>query len=170
MLLIGITTKKLSLNWIMRLHLVLIAEVKWRNMTFKNRLRFLTLKQLVWLLEFSLENVDSSVIIALKWWSLRLLSSRRITKSLVSSTKRFPISCLFQLQLLFASSMTSGLSMISLAFLRLCLGMNMPSPRERWALLRKISKNSTSSLFLRAEHKPSFEIIFCATIELFVVR
>ena len=37
----------------MRLHLVLIAEIKWRNMTFKNRLRFLTLKQLVWLLEFS---------------------------------------------------------------------------------------------------------------------
>ena len=144
----------------MRLNLVLIAEVKWRNMTFKNRLRFLTLKQLVWLLEFSLENVDSSAIIALKWWSLRLLSSRRITKYLVSSTKRLPISCLFQLQLLFASSMTSGLSMIFLAFLRLCLGMNMPSPRERWALLRKISKNSTSSLFLRAEHKLSSEITF----------
>ena len=173
MLLIGILTKKSSLNWIMRLHLVLIVEVKWRNMTFKNRLRFLTLKRLVCLLESSLENAVLSAISALKWWSLKPLSSRKITKYLVSSTKRLlkswlkkllwltlPISCLFQLQLLFASSMTSGLSMIFLAFLRLCLGMNMPSPRERWALLRKILKSSLSSLFLKVEHKLSSEITF----------
>lgn len=114
-------------------HVVLIAEVKWRNMTFKNRLRSLTLKRLVCLPEFFLESVDSSAISAQKWWSLRFLSSRKITKSLVLSTKKLlkswlnrllwltlPISFPFQLQLSFASSMTSVLSMI--AFLRLCLG------------------------------------------------
>ncbi|VLB86113.1 IS1167 transposase [Streptococcus pneumoniae] len=39
-------------------------------------------------LEFSLESVVSSAIIVLKLWLLKLLSSRRIIKSLVSSTKR----------------------------------------------------------------------------------
>ena len=66
---------------------------------------------------------------------LKLLSLRRITKFLVSSTKRllknwlkrllWPmllISWPFQLQWLFESSMTSVLSMIFLVFLRLCLG------------------------------------------------
>ena len=114
-------------------HIVLIAEVKWTNMTFKNRLRSLTLKRLVCLPEFFLESVDSSAISAQKWWSLRFLSSRKITKSLVLSTEKLlkswlnrllwltlPISFPFQLQLSFASSMTSVLSMI--AFLRLCLG------------------------------------------------
>ncbi|VRH22585.1 degenerate transposase [Streptococcus pneumoniae] len=37
----------------------------------------------------------------------------------------------FQLQLSFASSMTFTLSMIFLGFQRLCLGMSMPSLRER---------------------------------------
>ena len=37
-----------------------------RNMTFKNRRKFLTSKRLVCLLEFSLESVDSSAISALK--------------------------------------------------------------------------------------------------------
>ena len=129
-------------------------------MTFKNRLRFLTLKRLVCLLESSLENAVLSSISAQKWWWLRLPSSRRITKYLVSSTKRLPISCLFQLQLLFASSMTSVLSMIFLAFLRLGLGMSTLLLRERWASLRKILKSSLSSLFLKAEHKLSSEITF----------
>ena len=150
----------------MRLNLVLIAEAKWRNMTFKNHLRFLTLKQLVCLLEFSLENTVSSAISVRKWWSLRLPSSRRIIKFLVSSTKTlckswlkrllWPIllnSWSFQLQLSFASSMTSVLSMIFLAFLRLCLGMSTLLLRERWASLHKILKNSISLLFLREEHK-----------------
>ena len=73
MLLIVVLTKKSSLNWSMRHHLALIAEVKWRNMTFKKRRKFLTSKRLVCLLEYFLKSVDSSVIIALKWWSLRLL-------------------------------------------------------------------------------------------------
>ena len=72
----------------MRLQLVLIAEAKWRNMIFKNYLRFLTSKRLVCLPEFFWKNAVLSAINALKWWSLKLLSSRRITKSLVSSTKR----------------------------------------------------------------------------------
>ena len=59
--------------------------------------------------------------------------NQKIAQKLIEKTSMtdIAISCLFQLQLLFASSMTSGLSMIFLAFLRLCLGMNMPSPRER---------------------------------------
>ena len=162
----------------MRLHLVLIVEVKWRNMTFKNRLRFLTLKQLVCLLESSLENAVLSAISALKWWSLKPLSSRKITKYLVSSTKRllkswlkklpWPIlliSCLFQLQLSFASSMTFTLSMIFLGFQRLCLGMSIPLSRERWVSLRKILTISISSPFLKAEHRLSSEITFLNMIE-----
>ena len=88
--------------------------------------------------------------------------NQKIAQKLIEKTSMtdIAISCLFQLQLLFASSMTSGLSMIFLAFLRLCLGMNMPSPRERWALLRKILKSSLSSLFLKVEHKLSSEITF----------
>ena len=157
----------------MRLHLVLIAEAKWRNMTFKNHRRFLTLKQLVCLLEFSLKNIDSSAIIALKWWLSKPLSSRIIIKFLVSSTKTlckswlkrllWPIlliSCPFQLQLSFASSMTSVLSMIFLVFLRLCPGTRVPSLRERWVSLLKILKSSLSSLFLKVEHKLSSEITF----------
>ena len=159
-------------------HVVLIAEVKWRNMTFKNRLRSLTLKRLVCLPEFFLESVDSSAISAQKWWSLRFLSSRKITKSLVLSTKKLlkswlnrllwltlPISWPFQLQLSFASSMTSVLSMIFLVCLRLCPGTNIPLPRERWVSLHKILITSISSLFLKVEHRLSSEITFFDTIE-----
>ena len=148
-------------------------------MTFKNRLRFLTLKRLVCLLESSLENAVLSAISALKWWSLKPLSSRKITKYLVSSTKRllkswlkklpWPIlliSCLFQLQLSFASSMTFTLSLIFLAFLRLCLGTNIPLQKERWVSLHKILIISVSSLFLKVEHRLSSEITFFDTIEL----
>ena len=107
-----------------------------KNMTFKKLLRFLTLKRLVCLLKFSWKSVVSNAISAQKWWSLKPLSSRRITKSLVSSIKRllkswlkrllWPIlliSCPFQLQLFSESSMTSVLNMIFLVFQRLCLGM-----------------------------------------------
>ena len=99
---------------------------------------------------------------------LKLLSLKRITKFLVSSTKKllknwlkrllWPILLIswpFQLQLSFASSMTSGLSMIFLVYQRLCLGTSMPSLRERWVSLRKILTNSISSLFLKEEHKLS---------------
>ena len=103
---------------------------------------------------------------AQKWLSLRLPSSIKITKSLVSSTKRLLISCLFQLQRLFASSMTFTLNLIFLIFLRLCLGMCTPSPRERWVSLRKILIISVSSLFLKVEHRLSSEITFFDTIEL----
>ena len=111
---IGIHIRKLSLNWTTTPHLALIAEVKWRNITFKNILRFLTSKRLVCLPEFYLESVVLSAINARKWWCLKLLSSRKITKSPVSSTKKLlkswlkrllwpilPISWLFQLQLSF---------------------------------------------------------------------
>ena len=119
------------------------------------------------------KNAVLSAISAQKWRWLRLPSSRRITKSLVSSTKKLlrswlkrllwpilPISCPFQLQLSFASSMTSVLIMIFLAFLRLCLGMSTLLLRERWVSLRKILKSSLSSLFLKVEHKLSSEITF----------
>ena len=152
-------------------------------MTSKNRRKFLTSKQLVCLLEFSLKSDVSSAISARKWWSLRLLSSRRIIKSLVSSTKKLlrnwlrrllwpslPASLPFQLQPSFESSMTSVLNMIFLVFQRLCPGMSMPSLRERWVSLRKILKNSISSLFLKVEHKLLFVITFFDTIELFAVR
>ena len=142
-------------------------------MTFKNRLRFLTSKQLVCLLEFSLKNAVLSAITVQKWWSPKTLSSKKITKSLVLSTKKLlrswlkkilwrilPISCPFQLQLSFASSMTSVLSMIFLVFLRLCLGMSTLLLRERWASLHKILKSSILSLFLRDEHKLLSEITF----------
>ena len=39
--------------------------------------------------------------------------------------------------------------------LRLCPGMSMPLPRERWVSLHKILKSSISLLFLREEHKLS---------------
>ena len=105
-------------------------------MTFKKRRKFLTSKRLVCLLEFFWKSVASSAIIARKWWSPRPHSSRRITKFLVSSTKKllrswlnrllWPtllISLVFQLQLSSANSMTFVLSMIFLVCLRLCLGM-----------------------------------------------
>ena len=108
----------------------------WRNMIFKNRLRFLPLKRLACLLEFFWKSVVSSAIIVRKCWSLRLLSSRKSTKSLVLSTKKllkswlkrrlWPILLIswpFQLQLFSESSMTSVLNMIFLVFQRLCLGM-----------------------------------------------
>ena len=142
-------------------------------MTFKNRRRFLTSKQLVCLPEFSLKNAVLSAISAQKWRWLRLPSSRRITKSLVSSTKKLlrswlkrllwpilPISFPSQLQLLFVSSMIFTLNMIFLVFLRLCLGMSTLLQRERWVSLRKILKSSLSSLFLKVEHKLSSEITF----------
>ena len=106
-----------------------------KNMTFKKLLRFLTLKRLVCLLKFSWKSVVSNAISAQKWWSLKLLSSRRITKFPVSLTKRLlkswlkrllwptlPINFPSQLQLLFASSMTFTLSMVFLVYQRLCLG------------------------------------------------
>ena len=167
----------------MMLHLVLIVEIKWRNMIFKNLLKFLTSKRLVCLPEFFLKSVDSSAIIARKWRSLRLLSSRKITKFLVLSTKKLrkswlkrllwlilPISYPFQLQLSFVSSMTFTLSTIFLVFQRLCLGTSTPLPRERWALLHKILTSSISLLFLREEHKLSSAITFFATIGLFAIR
>ena len=46
----------------MQLHLVLLAEVKWRNITFKKRLKSPTLKQLACLPEFSLKSVVLSAI------------------------------------------------------------------------------------------------------------
>jgi len=77
---IGVHIRKLSLNWTTMPHLALIAEVKWRNMTFKNILRFLTSKRLVCLPEFYLESVVLSAINARKWWCLKLLSSRKISR------------------------------------------------------------------------------------------
>ena len=147
-------------------------------MTFKNILRFLTSKRLVYLPEFYLESVVLSSINARKWWCLKLLSSRKITKFPVSSTKKLlkswlkrllwpilPISFPFQLQLSFERSMTSTLSVILDICLRLYLGMSMPLPRERRALLRKILTSSISSLFLRVEHKLSFVITFLSMID-----
>ena len=77
---IGLHIRKLSLNWTMRLHLALIVEVKWRNMTFKKRLRSLTSKRLVCLLEFFLESAVLTAISARKWWCLKLISSRKISR------------------------------------------------------------------------------------------
>ena len=133
-IIIGVHIRKSSLNWTTTPHLALIAEVKWRNMIFKNRRKFLTLKQLVCLPEFYLESIVLSTISVRKWWCLKLLSSRKIIKFLVLSTKRLLKSWLkrllwptllisfpFPLQLSFASLMTSTLNMIFLVFLRLFL-------------------------------------------------
>ncbi|VRV52900.1 transposase [Streptococcus pneumoniae] len=62
-----------------------------------------------------------------RYWKLIQQDSRKL------SDKRFyrPTFRPFQLQLSFASSMTFTLSMIFLGFQRLCLGMSMPSLRER---------------------------------------
>ena len=49
-------------------------------------------------------------------------------------------------------------------------GVTVAIGRWRWVSLRKILKNSISSLFLKAGHKLSSEITFFDTIELFVVR
>ena len=83
-----------------------------------------------------------------------------------TSASHFNVNC----HLSFVSSMTSVLSLIFLTSLRLCPGTSMPSLRERWVLLHKILIISTLSLCLKAGHKLSSEITFCATSELFVVR
>ena len=49
-------------------------------------------------------------------------------------------------------------------------GVTVSIGRWRWVSLRKILTSSISSLSLKAGHKLSSEITFCATIELFVVR
>lgn len=95
-----------------------------KEIWLQNRLsKFLTLKRLVCLLEFSLET-SIQVLSLLENDGSETSSSRRITKSLIinqkiteayhstSMTDIALISCLFQLQLLFASSSTSVLSLI----------------------------------------------------------
>ena len=136
MLLIGILTKKSSLNWIMMPNIVLIVEAKWRNMTFKNHRRFLTLKQLVCLLEFSLEN-------ALSVLENSGLRDRYFQEKSPNTSYHQPKDCSeadwedfydrhcssashFNFNLSFASPMTFTLSMIFLGFQRLCLGMSIP--------------------------------------------
>ena len=68
------------------LYLVLIALAKLRNMSFKNCLKFLTLKQLVSPIEPLLRKAVSSAIIARKWPSPKLLSSIKIEQKLIEKT------------------------------------------------------------------------------------
>ena len=157
----------------MMLYLVLIALAKLRNMSFKNCLKFLTLKQLVSPIEPLLRKAVSSAIISRKWLSPKFLSfNKNLSKSWLKRLlwPILPISLPFQLQLLFANSMTSVLSMIFLVFLKLYPGMSTLLQRERLVSLRKILKSSISLLFLKGEHKLSSGITFCATIEPFVLR
>ena len=156
-------------------NIVLIVEAKWRNMTFKNHRRFLTLKQLVCLLEFPLEN-------ALSVLENSGLRDRYFQEKSPNSSYHQPKDCSeadwedfydrhcssashFNFNLSFASPMTFTLSMIFLGFQRLCLGMSIPLSRERWVSLRKILTISISSPFLKAEHRLSSEITFLNMIE-----
>ena len=147
MSLIWIPTKKSSLNWIMKPQLAIISEVKWRNMIFKNRLRFLILKRLVCLPESSLESAVSSAIIA---HQLAILTSTVIRKlndfHFKHDFNRFPEIMSWDVETVRGVTVSIG--------------------KWRWVLLLKILTNSISPLFLKEEHKPSFEITFCATIEL----
>ena len=81
----------------------------WRNMIFKNRLRFHTLKRLACLPKLSLKSASLSTIIAQK------LVERTSMTDIATS---FP----FQLQPSFGSSMTFTLNMTLADFLRLCPG------------------------------------------------
>ena len=93
--------------------------------------------------------------------------NQKIAQKLIEKTSMTDIAhqLSIQLQLSFVSSMTFTLSMIFLVFQRLCLGTNMPLPRERWVLSHKILTSSISLLFFREEHKLSSAITFFATIE-----
>ena len=106
------------------------------------------------------------------------LSSRRITKFLVLSTKNWQKliektsmtdiahQLPFQHQLLFGSLMTSVLSLIFRTFLRLCLGTSMPLLREKMSFIAQNFDNLNIITVLgREEHKLSSGITFFATIE-----
>ena len=80
------------------------------------------------------------------------------------------ISVHFNFKLLFASSMTFTLSMIFLAFHRLCPGDEYTFTKGKMSFIAQDFDNLISSLFLRNEHKLSSEITFFDTIEPFVVR
>ena len=103
-----------------------------------------------------MEKYDFQKTSKITYLELKLLSSRRITKFLVSSTKRllkswlkrllWPIlliSCPFQLQLSFENLMTLTV------FLKLCPRTSTPL---KWVLSYKALRISISSPFLKSEH------------------
>ena len=164
-------------------HLVLFAETKWRNRIFKKRLEFLALKRMACLLESPLKSAVSGAIIAQKWRLLRLLLSRKITKFLISLIKRFSKNWLkrllwrilfvnfsFQLHLSFKISRIFTLRIILADSQSSCHETSIHLQKERWVLLHKIVRISTSSLTLRVGHKRLSEITFFAMIELSNIR
>ena len=186
---IGIHTRKSSLNWTTTPHLALIAEAKLRNMTFKNRLKFLTLKLLVCLLESSLESVDSSAITAQndgRWdltpqenYQIPRIINQKIVQKLIEKISMTDIAR----QLAISTSTVirklndfhfkhdfSHLPEIMSWDVETVRGVTVSIGRWRWVLLRKILTISISSLSLKAKHRLSSEITFLNMIELSVVR
>lgn len=139
---------------------------------FQNRRKFLTSKRLVCLLEFSLESVDSSAITVQndgRWNFYRQEKSPnssyyqpKIAQKLIEKTSMTDIA--HQL----AISTSTVIRKLN-DFHFECNFKHLPEimswdeyafTKERWVSLRKILISSISSLFLRVEHKPSFEITF----------
>mgnify|MGYP001640198009 FL=1 len=135
-----------------------------KNMTFKKLLRFLTLKQPVCLLEFSLKNAVSSAIIAQK--IVEKTSMSDIAHQLTISTS----TVIHKLNDFRFKHDFSRLLKIKSWNVETVRGVTVSIGKWRWALLHKILTGLISSLFLKAEHKLSSRITFFATIELFVVR
>ena len=133
-------------------------------MTFKKLLRFLTLKQPVCLLEFSLKNAVSSAIIAQK--IVEKTSMSDIAHQLTISTS----TVIHKLNDFRFKHDFSRLLKIKSWNVETVRGVTVSIGKWRWALLHKILTGLISSLFLKAEHKLSSRITFFATIELFVVR
>ena len=133
-------------------------------MTFKKLLRFLTLKQPVCLLEFSLKNAVSIAIIAQK--IVEKTSMSDIAHQLTISTS----TVIHKLNDFRFKHDFSRLLKIKSWNVETVRGVTVAIGKWRWALLHKILTGLISSLFLKAEHKLSSRITFFATIELFVVR
>ena len=133
-------------------------------MTFKKLLRFLTLKQPVCLLEFSLKNAVSSAIIAQK--IVEKTSMSDIAHQLTISTS----TVIHKLNDFRFKHDFSRLLKIKSWNVETVRGVTVSIGKWRWALFHKILTGLISSLFLKAEHKLSSRITFFATIELFVVR
>ena len=123
-------------------------------MTFKKLLRFLTLKQPVCLLEFSLKNAVSSAIIAQK--IVEKTSMSDIAHQLTISTS----TVIHKLNDFRFKHDFSRLLKIKSWNVETVRGVTVSIGKWRWALLRKTLTGLISSLFLKEEHKLSFEITF----------
>ena len=188
--LIGIHTKKSSLNWTTMLRLVMIVEVKWRNMTFKKTSKIpylettgmptrILLKKRRFKCYHCSKMMVAETSIVKKNHQIPRIINQKIAQKLIEKTSITDIA--HQLSISTSTVIRklndfrfkhdfSRLPEIMSWDVETVRGVTVSIGRWRWVSLRNILKSSISSLFLRAEHKPSSGITFCATIEPFDVR